>query len=271
MKLGKCGLRWWDGGVVGEGLDSPRGGRVNRTRLHRSHLLWLSEKLVRQGFKITKLRSAGGNWVTGSFGEKSKLTELKSKRFPHWPEPVFGIVCAHSLSSEVVSSLCDRGLIGPASPHTKPPLSPATLTVLRAAQTSFLFSTLHYWTMKSKRSLINPGPHACGSRASHSWEGTQSQGAHECVTTERHGSLNRQYFYYSVNSIYIIGKLDKKKIPSAAQQRLAYYPRPTWDNAGRTAPNAPSLIIWWIPSYARKQEFEKQSLPKKLWIEREMM
>lgn len=67
--------------MVGEGLDSPRGGRVNRTRLHRSHLLWLSEKLVRQGFKITKLRSAGGNWVTGSFGEKSKLTELKSKRF----------------------------------------------------------------------------------------------------------------------------------------------------------------------------------------------
>lgn len=94
MKLGKRGLRWWDGGVVGEGLDSPRGGRVNRTRLHRSHLLWLSEKLVRQGFKITKLRSAGGNWVTGSFGEKSKLTELKSKRFPHWPEPLFGMgVC----------------------------------------------------------------------------------------------------------------------------------------------------------------------------------
>lgn len=47
--------------MVGEGLDSPRGGRVNRTRLHRSHLLWLSEKLVRQGFKITKLRSAGGD------------------------------------------------------------------------------------------------------------------------------------------------------------------------------------------------------------------
>lgn len=157
------------------------------------------------------------------------------------------------------------------SPH-KAPIVPLYTHGSQGRSNLFsFFSTLHYWTMKSKRSLINPGPHACGSRASHSWEGTQSQGAHECVTTERHGSLNRQYFYYSVNSIYIIGKLDKKKIPSAAQQRLAYYPRPTWDNAGRTAPNAPSLIIWWIPSYARKQEFEKQSLQKKLWIEREMM
>lgn len=67
----------WRGGWGGIRLPTRRQGKQNTAAPVALTLV------VRQGFKITKLRSAGGNWVTGSFGEKSKLTELKSKRFPH--------------------------------------------------------------------------------------------------------------------------------------------------------------------------------------------